>query len=200
MASCIPHLHRQDSGNKGKVERLVQTIRTKGIKLLALDFDLTFIDIHTHGTWEDSLDALVEHVRPCMRDLLQHAHQKGLYVCVVTFHPMAWLIRDVLRKVYPKKVAENIYLQASSSFASHRENPQGEFAGKEWHLQKVVADILKDHKVAIDKKDILLLDDDMNNVSVACSHGHHAMQLQVKDKVIDYTTLDSFERMLRIAG
>lgn len=200
MASCLPHRHRQDSGNKSKVERLVQTIRSKGIKLLALDFDLTFIDIHTHGTWEDTVDALAQHVRPCMRDLLQHAQQKGVFVCIVTFHPMAWLIRDLLRKIYPKKVSDNIYLQAAPAHVSRRENPQGEFMGKEWHLQNVVADILKDHKVTIDKHDILLLDDDMSNVNTACSNGHRSMQVQVKDKVIDYTTLDSFERMLRIAG
>ncbi|XP_076434692.1 uncharacterized protein LOC143274689 [Babylonia areolata] len=200
MASCLPHRYRHDSENKSRVEKLVQTIRSKRIKLLALDFDLTFIDIHTHGTWEDTLDALIQHVRPCMRDLLQHAQQKGVYVCIVTFHPMSWLIRDLLRKIYPKKVADNIYLQAAPAHRSRRENPGGEFTGKEWHLQKVVAEILKDHKVTIDKQDILLLDDDLTNVSMACSHGHHSMQVQVKEKVIDYSTLESFERMLRIAG
>ena len=101
MASCLPH--RYGSGNKSKVDRLVQTILTKGVKLLALDFDLTFIDIHTHGEWHESLDTLARHVRPCMRDLLQHAQHKGLYVCIVTFHPLSWLIRDLLQKIYPRK-------------------------------------------------------------------------------------------------
>ena len=81
----------------------MQTILTKGVKLLALDFDLTFIDIHTHGEWHESLDTLARHVRPCMRDLLQHAQHKGLYVCIVTFHPLSWLIRDLLQKIYPRK-------------------------------------------------------------------------------------------------
>lgn len=101
MAGCLPHRH--GSENKQKVERLVDAILSKGIKLLALDFDLTFIGIHTHGEWHSSVEELTTHVRPCMRDLLQHAQQKGLFVAIVTFHPLRWLIRELIHKLYPKK-------------------------------------------------------------------------------------------------
>jgi 2-hydroxy-3-keto-5-methylthiopentenyl-1-phosphate phosphatase len=103
MAGCLPS-HRHPSGNKKeKVEKLVSTMQARNIKVLALDFDLTFIDIHTHGEWDESIDALVTHVRPCFRDLLAAAREKGLYVCIVTFHPRGYLIREVLTKLYGKK-------------------------------------------------------------------------------------------------
>jgi FMN phosphatase YigB (HAD superfamily) len=60
--------------------------------------------------------------------------------------------------------------------------------------------IFQEDKEKIEKEDILLLDDDINNVNAAIDMGHRSMQVQVKDKDIDYDSLDSFERMLRIAG
>ena len=93
-----------------------------------------------------------------------------------------------------------MYIQAMPAFLVRRESPDGQFTGKEYHLQKVVQEIFRDDQVTINKQEILLLDDDMTNVSAASSYGHHSMQVQVQDKVIDYDTLDSFETMLRIAG
>lgn len=98
------------------------------------------------------------------------------------------------------RVAKHVYIQAMPAFLVRRENPDGTFTGKEYHLQKVVEEIFRNDQVTINKQEILLLDDDMTNVSAASSYGHHSMQVQVQDRVIDYDTLDSFETMLRIAG
>jgi hypothetical protein len=58
-----------------------------GINLLAVDFDLTFIDVHTGGCWAGSVAALASRVRPYMKQLVEDALSSGLYVAIVTFSP-----------------------------------------------------------------------------------------------------------------
>ena len=92
-----------DDGDRQKVYAFVAALITKGIKVLALDFDLTLISIHSGGVWREAADKLAEHVRPCMADLIEIAVNRGLNVCVVTYHRQSWLIRDMLKIVVPKK-------------------------------------------------------------------------------------------------
>ena len=47
----------------------MERIQQVNINFLAIDFDQTFIDIHTGGNWTRTLDELVAHVRPEFRDL-----------------------------------------------------------------------------------------------------------------------------------
>ena len=60
-----------------------------GINLLAVDFDLTLIDVHTGGCWVGSAAALASRVRPCMKRILDEALNSGIHVAVVTFSPQA---------------------------------------------------------------------------------------------------------------
>lgn len=79
----------------------VNALKEKGIKLLALDFDNTFINVHTRGSWDRPVNELAEKVRPCMRDLLLHAaRDKDLKVCIVTFFKNEHIIRALLQHVY----------------------------------------------------------------------------------------------------
>ena len=98
------------------------------------------------------------------------------------------------------RLVDHVYLQAVPWHVARRESPDGRFTGKEFHLRRVVADILKDHNVTVERGDILLLDDDMKNVETAASFGHRSFLVQVDKKVVDYDVLESFERMLTIAG
>lgn len=88
---------------RAKVDSFVVALHKKGIKLLAVDFDKTIIDIHSGGMWDEGVDKLALHVRPCMRDLMETASNKGLFVAIVTYHRQSWLIKEVLQKVLPKK-------------------------------------------------------------------------------------------------
>ena len=74
----------------------------KGIKVLALDFDKTIIDIHTSGFWRQGTPKLVEHVRHCFRLLITAALESKMHVCVVTYSMQPGLIRDVLQLSLPK--------------------------------------------------------------------------------------------------
>ena len=105
--------------------------------LLAFDFDLTTIDIHTHGAWSvnnendvDSIHELLQHVRPeitciiyeCMkRNLSQKLHHDNndnpnnphsnyiLHVAVTTFSQQTQLITSVMTELLNDKILP--YLQ-----------------------------------------------------------------------------------------
>ena len=102
-ASMTSSIRKPNKEDKAKLESFVVALNKKGVKLVALDFDKTFIDIHSGGIWNEPVDLLIPHVRLCMRDLLEIASNKGHYVSIVTFHRQAWLIKDLLQKVLPKK-------------------------------------------------------------------------------------------------
>lgn len=72
-----------------------------GINLLAVYFDLTFIDVHTGGCWAGSVAALASRVRPYMKQLVEDALSSGLYVAIVTFSPQVSLISQVLFSLFP---------------------------------------------------------------------------------------------------
>nr|KAI8738281.1 hypothetical protein BgiMline_025184 [Biomphalaria glabrata] len=192
---------------KARLDSFVLALTKKGIKLLAMDFDKTLIDIHSGGTWTESVDKLVPHVRPCMRDLLEGAVNKGIFVAIVTYHRQGWLIKDLLHKVLPKKVANKIYVQGNTSDFMQRQRSltsgssdsiagryvMPELNGKEAHITAVLEEIQKEHHVSLKKDEILLMDDDMTNVRIACNNGHYAMLVQ---PYVDYPTFSSFETML----
>ena len=79
---------------------LVSTLQKKGIQLVAVDFDQTFISFHSGGVWKDSVDKLVSKVRPCIRDLMQTCLDRDLHVCIVTYFLHPWVIRELMQKVF----------------------------------------------------------------------------------------------------
>ena len=70
-----------------------------GINCLALDFDLTIVDIHTGGTWAGSSTELCAHVRPLFLSLISAALHHSLHLTIVTFSPQVSMIRTVLDEV-----------------------------------------------------------------------------------------------------
>lgn len=64
---------------------------------LALDFDLTVIDIHTGGAWQGTAEELATHVRPLFKHLILAACEANMSVAIVTFSPQVPMIRAVLQ-------------------------------------------------------------------------------------------------------
>lgn len=58
-----------------------------GIRLLAVDFDLTLVNIHTGGGWRQNAEQLARRVRPGMKKLIQTSMANGVHVAIVTFSP-----------------------------------------------------------------------------------------------------------------
>lgn len=63
-----------------------------GIKLLAIDFDLTLVSTHTGGVWSKGAEHLAQHVRPSMKQLILTAMMDGIHVAIVTFSPQVRLL------------------------------------------------------------------------------------------------------------
>jgi hypothetical protein len=83
-----------------KIHSILQDIiTTNNVRLLAIDFDATIIQVHTYGAWRGTAQELSTHVRPVFIKLLQYSltlQDYGLYVSIVTFSAQKKLIRQVL--------------------------------------------------------------------------------------------------------
>ena len=61
------------SATRRSIDQAIGRIKEVNINFLAIDFDQTFIDIHTGGRWPGTLHELIAHVRPEFRDLVVRA-------------------------------------------------------------------------------------------------------------------------------
>ena len=87
-----------------KAQEVVTGLANKGVKVLALDFDKTIVDVHTAGVWKGGSAKLAEHVRPCFRALMEAAlsSKEEMFVSVVTYSMQPSLIKEVLKFALPK--------------------------------------------------------------------------------------------------
>jgi hypothetical protein len=89
-----------------------------GINFLAIDFDLTLIDIHTNSKYQKSPNDLALHVRPFFKTFVSTALESGLVsiisyfnltrcgsvglkIAIVTFSSQISLIQNVLDIIFP---------------------------------------------------------------------------------------------------
>uniref|UniRef100_A0A7S4UPU6 Uncharacterized protein n=1 Tax=Ditylum brightwellii TaxID=49249 RepID=A0A7S4UPU6_9STRA len=79
-------------------EAVTRLIELK-INFLAIDFDQTIVDVHTHGQWKGSAHELSTHVRPLFQHLIPAAITADIKVAVVTFSPQCGQIKDVRASV-----------------------------------------------------------------------------------------------------
>ena len=91
-------VHKAETG----VSLLVDALLKKGIKLVAVDFDQTFITFHSGGVWKESVDKLIENIRPCIKQLVEHCLDRGLHVCIVTYFMQPWVIKEMLQKIFKR--------------------------------------------------------------------------------------------------
>ena len=66
------------------MERVVQGLKRKNVKLLALDFDQTLTDIFT-STYNYSAAQVAQRIRPVFVALIKECMAKNIVVAVVTF-------------------------------------------------------------------------------------------------------------------
>ena len=78
---------------------MAQALLDRGVRLLALDFDLTLVNLHTEGAWREGSKDLRPHLRPLFRSLIPAVQQQGIFVSVVTFSGQTDLIRECLAYV-----------------------------------------------------------------------------------------------------
>ncbi|CAF4690800.1 unnamed protein product, partial [Rotaria socialis] len=179
----------EDIANRAKARDIVVGLQNKNIKLIAIDFDNTFLSTHTHGYYKGTADSLLPYIRPVFHYFIQEllessAFSRTLHVCFVSFSPQEKLIKKLLRLAFTTSKTDQIIIRCNTPkfVATMRANDPGkEYPGKESHILSVVAEIGKKIKTKIAPGEILLLDDDRNNISTAERFGHKV--LQIRDEI-----------------
>eukprot|EP00953_Heterococcus_sp_UTEX-ZZ885_P031895 16689-Heterococcus_DN1.PRE.7 len=109
------------------------------INLVAVDFDMTMVDVHTGGRWQSGEAELAQRIRPFFRAFIPKAAEHGLHVAVVTFSEQTKLIRSVLRAAFGKVIAANIVVRGSDATWSYE--GVGSKAGKQQHIASAVEEL-----------------------------------------------------------
>ena len=171
------------SGFKNPYERLVNRLANDGIKMVAVDFDLTLISVHTNGNWIFTARPLASRVRPGFVDFFKEVLRRGLSLAIVTFSPQVELVRDVLRAVLSEKEVERICIRGNT--ADWKPYPTCRKEGKQSHIESAAKHFYKSSKMKIKPHEVLLFDDDEENIRVAKKYSIRTV------KVVDNTTLPS---------
>jgi hypothetical protein len=94
IAACVLQLSPLQCGcGAGNYQRVPTYAQ---VRLLALDFDLTLVSIHTNGTWTAGAAELRDSLRPLFCSLIPAVQQQGIFVSVVTFSGQTDLIQECL--------------------------------------------------------------------------------------------------------
>jgi len=185
--------------------QMTDAMKKSGVKLLAIDWDLTMVSCHTRSQWYGTAEELGRHVRPVFRKLVRAAMGSGLKVTIVSFSGQHSLIRGAVASAFPCLDTDEIVLRCSDKKWGVSEKhlqqifPAAKISspGKLTHLcsaaqQLCLAD--KENGLHIKPQDIVLIDDDLQNVENA-QHNKVTAVLMNPDKP-DHFLLTLGERYL----
>eukprot|EP00118_Oscarella_pearsei_P015331 m.137750 g.137750 ORF g.137750 m.137750 type:complete len:190 (+) comp38228_c1_seq1:158-727(+) len=167
--------------------KYVDHLLSIGVRLVALDFDATIVDVHTGGKWKEGAKKLAKHVRPCFADLMDAVlKQKGMYLAIVTQSPQTDLIRKVLKKKLSGNHKEVVIKGEDQTWEREPGIPKG---GKQQHLNAVMKELESKCGVTFAPKEVLLVDDDFINTGIALSYDV---------KTVTFGGEDSIDKILKL--
>jgi hypothetical protein len=162
--------------------KIVGRMRRHGIRLLALDWDLTVLDCHTKNKWWGPAEELAKHIRPLFKHLMEQAIAAEITVAIVTFSEQTRYIRDALG--HAVQGGSGIIVRGGDGswdsteifdcyfdrdlVLTDDENPGHNTYGKLPHLASAMREVeRRTGGVAIERDDLLLVDDDHHNIMIA---------------------------------
>jgi len=157
------------------VRAKVKQMKSRGVRLLAIDNDLTLISIHTGGSWSGSAHELAEQARPIFRILIDEAVAHDMFVAIVTFSSQPELIQEMLAHLgLSCDVSKMIVrgglnkVRCGQSGAELVPDPavraRYEGTGKQEHVACAVQYFEEQYNVRIEPKEVLMIDDDVKNL------------------------------------
>ena len=170
-----------------RVERVVQGLKRKNVKLLALDFDQTLTDIFT-STYNYSAPQVAQRIRPVFVALIKECMAKNIVVAVVTFSSGTELIARAMElklgisvsAEYGKLQEEEILLRGLDDTWSKPNITvlptcwqSLRFNGKLGHIAAIVRQLnskgtfFSPRGLLIRPSEILYFDDDLKNCEVS---------------------------------
>ena len=185
-----------------------------GIRLLALDWDLTVLKIHTKNKWWGPAEELAKHIRPLFKHLMEQAIAAEITVAIVTFSEQTRYIRDALTHCLPNGGAGIIIRGGDGSWDStdifntyfdrdlvtnDDEDPGHNAYGKLPHLASAMREVeRRTSGMSIERDDILLVDDDNRNIMIAGAQRLKTVRFRESD--VNRAFLEMGEMFSEISG
>jgi predicted HAD superfamily phosphohydrolase YqeG len=182
----------QDQDLKTKAARVVEHLRSIGIRMVAIDFDRTILKIHTGGVWRGTLEELQQQVRPELATLIQtidrynkehekqqqHQQQSSsrLHMAVVTFSGQVSFVGGVLQSILPESYQAIPIRGEDDSWREPHPNLGWWPADADVNYDSAKQSHMLSAWQALESKNIskeatVLIDDDAFNVQVAKTNG-----------------------------
>jgi len=189
------------------IKEVYQHIRTRGIKVVAFDFDQCSYTKHTGGSLNFPPHELVNTVQQVTRDLspdfvltVRQLIQNEVDVAIVTFSDDIdnqvtelnvtiggqALIRPVLNACFETDMAAKIPIYALNPQWRLMLEKRSYPPGKGWHLAQA------QHHFGATKHQVLLVDDSQRNVQLARANGYPAVKVNPIDGFIRTDILKTF--------
>eukprot|EP00656_Telonema_subtile_P008864 TRINITY_DN14145_c0_g1_i3.p1 TRINITY_DN14145_c0_g1~~TRINITY_DN14145_c0_g1_i3.p1 ORF type:complete len:274 (-),score=29.92 TRINITY_DN14145_c0_g1_i3:34-855(-) len=181
-----PGDEEMSSHEEAEVRSVMRQIGQSGIRLLAIDNDLTLISIHTGGHWPGTAEELAEQARPIFKIIIEEAIQLRLYIAIVTFSSQPALIREMLTHMVDSHIDTSQIIvhggllkvkdadgQELKPCPEVRERYQG--TGKQEHIACSVQHLEGKYNLRINPDEVLMMDDDVKNLEEAKRHGIRAL-------------------------
>mmetsp|Transcript_8055 Transcript_8055/g.12341 ORF Transcript_8055/g.12341 Transcript_8055/m.12341 type:complete len:220 (-) Transcript_8055:346-1005(-) len=170
----INQLADKEGGMEEICDMVIGKMKDLQLNFLALDFDLTVLSIHTGGKRRDP-NELERLLRPLFRLLIPKAVENEISVAIVTFSPRVQDIRDVLYTAFGEEVARKIPIRGEDG--GWEPPDDGTRDGKQAHMASAVDELAQTMSVHITRATTLLVDDDLNNISIALAERVRAVWL-----------------------
>lgn len=157
-----------------RAEAFVRQLVEMNVKVLALDFDLTLVSMHTGGRWWGSAETLARSVRPVFRTIIPYAQSLGIEVCIVTMSQQTKLISNVL---HLSLACDTSKIAVRGGGKNHLVKEDGELdtsstdgCRKQRHIASVLHSRMQRGSDTVLPCQVMLIDDDSLNVQEALDH------------------------------
>ncbi|RLN31752.1 hypothetical protein BBJ28_00003030 [Nothophytophthora sp. Chile5] len=160
------------------------SLKAAGAKLVCIDFDATFVGVHTGGAWTQSAGALRLHVRRLFLRLVPLLCDADVHVAIVTFSPQVPLIREVLALCFGSELVQKLVVRGDDAAwtLAHADTvdfmplwqTSGRHLDRHFKLPFLISAAIQAGQTLgepVRNRDTVLIDDDAVNIRVANDSG-----------------------------
>jgi len=160
------------------VRKQVAVMGERGVRLLAIDNDLTLVSIHTGGSWSGTAEELAEQARPIFKIIIDEAMANDMLVSIVTFSSQPQLIEEMLQYMGLKCDVKKIIVRGGLNkvrcgltgqelLAAPAVRARYQGTGKQEHVACAVQYFEEEFGCTIEPNQVLMIDDDIKNLEEA---------------------------------
>ena len=161
------------------LKHITDNLKRLGIKVLAIDFDQTLINIHTEGMWWRDNESIVPYIRPQFRALIvevlknhnDSSDRSNLTIAIVSFSSQVNVIRAVLQDILDQAAKD--LEDCGGGLPTSADQIQVQAFMPRFFMVKGKQEHLENLKCSL--HEVLLIDDSQLNILIALHHGVRAI-------------------------